>query len=279
MLDYGARLYDPLTARWNGVDALAEKYHSTSGYGYVAGNPVSRVDLDGREHYYVSDGTYIGKLGKSETVIVVRPEDISSYGMNAVVINNDYKNGLLTGFNTQMTRTQMLNRAHWVYGEGRGQVANYYAHTMKNLRAHGYSKYKAFGTDADMYKAAMKVKECPTCPTICVYPAYFDGTYTKNSNAVAFATARLNPANLKGKMQESIAAVLQAVSGLSEDPTNGAWQWRGDGSVAKRIYEDTSDKYINKHYFTLDKDGNETSDPILIKYYHIFFEYNEDKKP
>ena len=55
MLDYGARLYDPLTARWNGVDALAEKYSSFSTYGYVGGNPISRVDLDGRDTWYYNE--------------------------------------------------------------------------------------------------------------------------------------------------------------------------------------------------------------------------------
>ena len=49
MLDYGARLYDPLTVRWNGVDALAERYSSFSTYGYVGGNPITRIDPDGRD--------------------------------------------------------------------------------------------------------------------------------------------------------------------------------------------------------------------------------------
>ena len=48
-LDYGFRLYDPLTARWNGVDALAEKFHSSGSYNYVLGNPVRLGDKDGRD--------------------------------------------------------------------------------------------------------------------------------------------------------------------------------------------------------------------------------------
>ena len=66
MLDYGARLYDPLTARWNGVDALAEQYSSVSPYNYVGGNPMSRVDLDGRRTWYFSeDNTYLGRTDDS----------------------------------------------------------------------------------------------------------------------------------------------------------------------------------------------------------------------
>ena len=54
MLDYGARLYDPLTGRWNGVDALAERYASSGTYNYVLGNPILMVDPDGmRNMVYV----------------------------------------------------------------------------------------------------------------------------------------------------------------------------------------------------------------------------------
>ena len=47
-------LYDPLTARWNGVDVLAEQYSSFSTYGYVGGNPILNIDPDGmRNMVYV----------------------------------------------------------------------------------------------------------------------------------------------------------------------------------------------------------------------------------
>ena len=45
--DFGARFYDPFTARWTTLDPLAGKYHSLSPYNYCAGNPVNLVDPDG----------------------------------------------------------------------------------------------------------------------------------------------------------------------------------------------------------------------------------------
>ena len=47
--DYGARQYNPITARWDRMDPLAEKYYSISPYAYCAGNPVKYVDPDGRK--------------------------------------------------------------------------------------------------------------------------------------------------------------------------------------------------------------------------------------
>jgi RHS repeat-associated protein len=61
--DYGWRQYMPDIARWNGIDQLAEKYLSTSTYAYVAGNPVSYADVDGR--WFDQDGHIIDTTGQT----------------------------------------------------------------------------------------------------------------------------------------------------------------------------------------------------------------------
>ena len=46
--DYGARGYYPAIGRFTTMDPLCEKYYSISPYAYCAGNPVNRIDPDGR---------------------------------------------------------------------------------------------------------------------------------------------------------------------------------------------------------------------------------------
>ena len=47
LLDFGARLYDPVSLAWDAPDPLADKYPSLSPYAYCAGDPVNFIDPDG----------------------------------------------------------------------------------------------------------------------------------------------------------------------------------------------------------------------------------------
>jgi RHS repeat-associated protein len=61
LYDYGARFYDPIIARWTSTDPLAEKYSSVNPYNYVNNNPLSNVDVDGRD-WVISSRRINGKL-------------------------------------------------------------------------------------------------------------------------------------------------------------------------------------------------------------------------
>lgn len=62
--DYGARQYNPILARWDRIDPLAEKYYDVSLYAYCEDSPVNTFDPDGRNSIKViSKAVY--KIGKS----------------------------------------------------------------------------------------------------------------------------------------------------------------------------------------------------------------------
>ncbi|MEM7512354.1 MAG: RHS repeat-associated core domain-containing protein, partial [Bacteroidota bacterium] len=52
LYDYGARMYDPVIGRWNGVDALSEVYDSWNPYNYTLNSPLNYIDVYG---LFVSD--------------------------------------------------------------------------------------------------------------------------------------------------------------------------------------------------------------------------------
>lgn len=55
--DLGARSYDAKVASFTSVDPLSEKYYHISPYAYCAGDPVNRIDPDGRDWYGVKDNS------------------------------------------------------------------------------------------------------------------------------------------------------------------------------------------------------------------------------
>jgi RHS repeat-associated protein len=53
---YGARFYDPATARWFTPDAMAEKYYDQSLYNYTVNNPILFIDPDGNQVQMCCEG-------------------------------------------------------------------------------------------------------------------------------------------------------------------------------------------------------------------------------
>ena len=119
-VDFGARHYDPFTARWTTIDPMAEKYVSMSPYSYCAGNPANIVDPQG-----------------DTLVVLLAPEGAAGFGHMAILIqhednkyylyskNGDKDWGIWTSFAGNGDKSNDIGKLSWdspeafIYDEGR----------------------------------------------------------------------------------------------------------------------------------------------------------------
>ena len=73
LLDFGARMYDPFTARWPSPDPMAAKYPGHSPFNYCEGSPINRIDPQGDTIVvlYARSGAY----GLGHMAILVQDKD------------------------------------------------------------------------------------------------------------------------------------------------------------------------------------------------------------
>ena len=80
--DYGARWM--ADGRFTTIDPHAETYADVSPYAYCGGNPISAIDLNGEDSYYLTDGTYLFDNLKETDYIYI----VNSYNYIKDISNN-----------------------------------------------------------------------------------------------------------------------------------------------------------------------------------------------
>ena len=70
-LDYGAREYDEVIARWTRPDPMSEKYYGTSGYTYCVDNPISLIDSNG-DSVIVNNVGYISRDDQKDNSVYLQ---------------------------------------------------------------------------------------------------------------------------------------------------------------------------------------------------------------
>ena len=86
--DYGARQYFSSLPTWDRMDPMCEKYYNISPYVYCENNSISRVDKDGKDWYYTTNGLYIGTDNKKTDNIIIRELNIKSLGNSSWQYNS-----------------------------------------------------------------------------------------------------------------------------------------------------------------------------------------------
>ncbi|MBF0575574.1 hypothetical protein IR022_06295 [Dysgonomonas sp. GY617] len=67
---YGARYYDPRTSVWISTDPLQEKYPNKTSYHFCSQNPINKIDPDGKDDYFTSEGKYSRSTPIGNNIIV-----------------------------------------------------------------------------------------------------------------------------------------------------------------------------------------------------------------
>ena len=67
LYDYGARWMDGALGRFTTMDPMCEKYYDVSPYAYCAGNPINKIDPDGRDEWEInSQGQVVKRIETSK---------------------------------------------------------------------------------------------------------------------------------------------------------------------------------------------------------------------
>ena len=138
LLDFGARMYDPTTARWTAIDPMAEEYYSVSPYAYCVGDPIKNVDILGLRPIYSTEGYLLGTddggiqgeqiiMKKDNFVQGMRTEDALKYNLGVEGLDDE---DAITRFNDSFNHLKdrpdwdgyiTLKEANEWYRSGRGE--------------------------------------------------------------------------------------------------------------------------------------------------------------
>ena len=145
--DYGARHYDAALGRWFAADPLAEKYYSTSAYGYCLNNPVKFIDSDGRKIVDTNGNIiYTHKTGWSANA----PKDAIRLG-NAMMLTqrgmNQFNSMVDAEHNITLSISLETKLEETAYG-----TKYYYGQAIKYMN----SEYKLESVNIIVYEGTLK---------------------------------------------------------------------------------------------------------------------------
>jgi hypothetical protein len=220
-------------------------------------------------HFYNNEGVYWGKIGSGDNVYIT---DKLSFSELEKGKNVEKEKIVFFTEKHRFNNEQLLNRAHWVYGEGGGFFTDYYAFAIKNLKQHGVwgPANKSYLSDEAMYKTKMTHKNKKTNKILNMYPGYFNGT-DGNVNSKAFCKARKNLLEINALIRatSAIKSVIGSIDGTLADPTNGCYQWVGgqgkEGNLSKNPDANNAKDVVNK-----------TNKIDNLDFYHTFYKIKKE---
>ena len=118
--DYGARQYNPVTARWDRVDPLCEKYYSISPYVYCGNNPIRYIDEHG------DSLSLSGNIEDIKSTLSVYNQGMGGYYQ----ASTDANGNVILNPNNNLDPSKMTDKEKKVYEQLNGIINNNYMTTI-----------------------------------------------------------------------------------------------------------------------------------------------------
>lgn len=90
LIDFGARLYDPFTARWTARDPMASKYSSIGTYVFCNSSPLNYIDQKGDSIIVSNRGVILCESRNDNNVFLMENNQLTKIGTLGSSINIDY---------------------------------------------------------------------------------------------------------------------------------------------------------------------------------------------
>ena len=107
--DYGARQYNPVTARWDRMDPLCEKYYGVSPYVYCHDNPVNRIDPDGKTDFRSETGVLIKTIKDGSAAVFILTGSGANLHYTFSGFNENSKGDFSVNLKNAIQEQQLLN--------------------------------------------------------------------------------------------------------------------------------------------------------------------------
>ena len=215
MYDFGARLFDVAgVPMWTSVDPLAEKYYPFTPYSYCAGDPVNKIDPDGRE---VHDG--IGGYNKDNAELKDLTKELAAHDdpNSIMIVAHGVQNeeGVTTSINMQTynRKTDDWNDNYVSTGK---DLSNYLSKTGSKV----WEEYQAGNIEAkDMHIVLYACGSAEVAKNISSDPQFKDITFIAPTKDVNYAK----------KYDNVIVHDTKEVNGhtvLDTSPGKGPGEWQ-----------------------------------------------------
>lgn len=210
--------------------------------------------------YYLEDGTFLGKMGNRDEVLLT---DSSTY--NTLLAQDSVFISSVINISEiyNISHSDFLNRVNWTYGEGGGMAAVFYASTINNMA-------KEFG-EHKMYKFLNEGEKDSAANNKRKYFVDYDGSNTNYKRFRRYRQFILSDSK-KNKiskedmkfLRESSRANLDVIRGVTNDVTEGATNKSGGKrAIAYAQYRNAPEQ---KMYVV-----EVTNSVSKYKSYHIFY--------